>query len=190
MLADRAGLSTAYISRLERDQYQNPGNSTLGKIATALDVQIADLLHEPGQRSSSPRTQIEPHRAFVPLIDRMVHAGADTWWQDTGETVEVSSAMAARFGNLLSGLVTGSCMQPHASPGDIVIWDQGSTHWADGEMVVVSLDGNLLIKWAYREPGGGVLLTAPDGTEIRPDGAILEGPVVDIRRRPVRGPRR
>ena len=44
-LADRAGLSKGLISKLENNEDSNPSLSTLYKIAEALDITVADILH-------------------------------------------------------------------------------------------------------------------------------------------------
>lgn len=49
-----AGLTGAYISRLENDQYASPGSVELSAVATALGVSVYDLLPD-----GEPRTTIE-----------------------------------------------------------------------------------------------------------------------------------
>jgi transcriptional regulator with XRE-family HTH domain len=44
-LADRAGLTTAAVARIERDEVE-PRPSTLRKLAEALDVQPRELIEE------------------------------------------------------------------------------------------------------------------------------------------------
>lgn len=46
-LSHRTGIALNTISRLERDEYDNPGIKTLEALAAALGVPVADLLAEP-----------------------------------------------------------------------------------------------------------------------------------------------
>mgnify|MGYP003405559166 CR=1 FL=1 len=46
-LTDRSGISERTIRRIETDPDYNPGLKTLTRIASALDVQVTDLIHAP-----------------------------------------------------------------------------------------------------------------------------------------------
>ncbi len=54
-VAERAGLSRAYVSRVERGAVANPKLGDLRRVATALELSLDDLLNEPppGSRQQS-----------------------------------------------------------------------------------------------------------------------------------------
>lgn len=184
-LALRAEVDRSYLSKLERDTYGNPGHDTLRRIGSALGVRVEDLT---GESAPSPQLVVYSGVVWVPFVERTVHAGAETWREASGRT-PLSEQVAKGHRRLFAAKVSGSCMEPFIVAGATVIWDPDRRDPADGEMVVVSHEGTLIVKWAYKHPGGGYVLRSNDGQELRPNGAILEGVVVKIENDPVRGPR-
>lgn len=79
-------------------------------------------------------------------------------------------------------------MSPEVEPGDLVVWDSSRRAPQDGEMVVVSHEGELLVKRAYRDSAGQYLLAANNGQVMIPTSAMLEGVVVTINKLPRRRP--
>ncbi len=65
-LASIAGLSKAYLVRLENDPKANPSLETLQRIADALDTTVADLLGRPKLRLDVDEIDVPPSlRAFA-----------------------------------------------------------------------------------------------------------------------------
>ena len=65
-LAAIAGLSKAYLVRLENDPRANPSLETLQRIADALDTTVADLLDRPKLRLDVDEIDVPPSlRAFA-----------------------------------------------------------------------------------------------------------------------------
>lgn len=53
-LANKSGITQAYLSALENGVKRNPSIKTLGNIATALNVQVTDLIYDfEGQKDAS-----------------------------------------------------------------------------------------------------------------------------------------
>lgn len=53
-LADKSGITQAYLSALENGVKRNPSLKTLGSIANALDVQVTELIYDfEGQKDAS-----------------------------------------------------------------------------------------------------------------------------------------
>lgn len=186
-LARQSKLDPSSVSDIENGKIISPRAITIKKLAAAMGIDPQVIW---GNERQQPRARRERGRVFIPVVQRRIYAGEADSWQETGETLDLGGEFAEANRDLLAGRVTGSCMSPFAEPGEMVVWDRAADRWVDGQMVVVTVETELLIKWAYRLPDGSVLLAAPDGTEIRPNGAILEGPVIKILRDPVRGPRR
>lgn len=65
-LADAAGLSKAYLVRLENDPHANPSLETLQKIADAMETTVADLIGRPRIVLDQENLEIPPSlRAFA-----------------------------------------------------------------------------------------------------------------------------
>lgn len=58
-LAERSGVSKGYISQLENEQVTSPSIDTVNKLASALDVTIADLLEMPSVRAREIPEEID-----------------------------------------------------------------------------------------------------------------------------------
>ena len=184
-LADRSGVSKAQLSLLTRDLIEHPRVDTLEKIAAAMRMKLTDIT---GETDPTPQVTIYAGVAWVPYVERSVHAGADPWRESAGRT-PLSEEEARGHRRLYAGRVAGSCMVPDVVPDATVIWDPDMRHPADGQMVVVSVNGELMVKMAYRDADGVYVLVSNDGREVYPNGVVLEGVVVKITNNPRRGPR-
>jgi transcriptional regulator with XRE-family HTH domain len=65
-LAQRAGVSSSYLSKLERDVAPRPSGEVLGRLAAALGTTIADLV---GAEEGAPPPEVPPTlRAFADRV--------------------------------------------------------------------------------------------------------------------------
>jgi transcriptional regulator with XRE-family HTH domain len=188
-LAERAGIDKGHLSKIVRGTYPNPGRTTLLKLSAALGESIEMITGDHPFPMVRPTTVIESV-VVIPVSTIRVHADGQPEYDDTPETVSTLAKNAlTRASNLRAAVVTGTCMHPDVNPGDVVIFDPGALTPVDGQMVVVlTADGDTLIKWFRRDELGRPYLRARDGTMLRPNGAKIIGTVVDISRRPIRDP--
>lgn len=128
-LAERAGISAAYLGRIERG-LQQPGIDVLDRLATALGVPLTELL-------SVENTQEDPTAVRIPVIGR-THAG---WPIFADEVLEGYLSLppdatlegSARYFALR---VQGDSMEPTIPDGSIVIVRQQPTV-SSGQIAVV-----------------------------------------------------
>lgn len=184
-LAARSGVSKSQLSLLTRDLIEHPRIDTLEKIAAAMDLDVTDLI---GDSEPTPQLTVYSGVVWVPYVERSVHAGVDNWREASGRT-PLSEEEARGHKRLYAGRVAGDCMVPDVQPGATVIWDPDLRHPSDGQQVVVSSNGDLMVKLAYRDDDDGYILVSHDGQELRPNGIVLEGVVVKVTNDPRRGPR-
>ena len=59
-LAEETGMSKTYLLRLESDEEANPSLDVLTKVASALDVTVADLLGAPATRFVADEADVPP----------------------------------------------------------------------------------------------------------------------------------
>jgi transcriptional regulator with XRE-family HTH domain len=187
MLASRADVETSTVWRIEAEKIKSPGVDILGKIAGALGVELSEIT---GERPM-PRRQVQVFEggAAVPVMKRRVHAGGQSAWDDTTETVYVSLFLKARHPNVKAAVVTGDCMEPWVMPGENVVFDPDQRP-VDRDMVIVTDDdGETMVKW-YRidDDGSPYLLAANDPKKLTPNGAKIEGVVVAAYRTDLRQP--
>lgn len=183
-LAERSQVGNSTVSRIESGIITSPGIEVLGKIADALGVAVSELT---GERPM-PRRRAEVFEgvAMVPVMRVRVHASGSPTWDDTRESVPVSLAIAAGRPNIRAALVTGECMAESAPAGARVVFDPDATP-QDRNMVVVTTDeGATLVKWYRVDSLGRPFLRADDGTEMRPNGAKIEGVVLAVVRQGLR----
>ena len=68
-LAEAAGLAKSYLAKLEEGDVENPGLKTIGLIARALDVTIADLLapaeRAPGKTRNAVLAESDSYEAVL-----------------------------------------------------------------------------------------------------------------------------
>jgi transcriptional regulator with XRE-family HTH domain len=185
-LARRAQIGVSTVSRIESGIIASPGVEVLRKLADALGVQVSEITGErpmPRRRAVFSEATVE-----VPVMRVRVQAGAPVW-DDTRDTVVIAAREAAGRPNIRAAVVTGKCMEPYVMAGETVVFDPDVRHPADRDMVVVTdEDGGTLVKWFRLDELGRPYLRAADDTEIRPNGAKLEGVVLTVERRALRDP--
>lgn len=181
-LAERAGLDPSSISMIETGR-RNPRTGTARKLAEALGVYVTDIIGA-GQ-APVPKAQTFGAFEAVPMV-RAAHAGTAIVLQESGP-LEYVAAGLSYGGALLACEVVGDCLSPTIEPGDVVIFDQRRRSPEHGEIVVVTTaEGELLVRRIVRTPDGAPWLTDRTDTLEQPDGTIIQGTVVEIRRRPHR----
>jgi transcriptional regulator with XRE-family HTH domain len=179
-LADKVGVTQSAISRLEKGETIDPGQELVARIAEAFTVPIAEVIG----RTTDPTIPIaEIGRIPVPIVQVPAHAGHDWTWQPTGQVVTIDERSS--WGKDLQAIrVEGDCMRPVLEPGDIVIFDRWSRDPKDREIVVVSRDSQIHVRWArIRRPGAPLELVDNFGNHFTLDGqTVLEGVVIETRR--------
>lgn len=185
-LAERSGVSRAAISRIEAGLTPSPGAETLRKLAEALGVGVSEITGERPIPRRQP--QVMEGAVGLPVLKRRVHAGGDSYWSDTDDTVWVPRQFRDRYPRAQVAIVDGTCMSPHIEQGEKILFDPDGRP-VDGQMVVVTTDdGQTLLKWFRLDDDGRPFLRSADGQEIRPNGAIIEGVVIEVRRGAIRDP--
>lgn len=177
-VGSRAGVDPTTVWKIATGRTPSPGKVTLEKLSEAFGVSPSELT---GERPM-PRRRAEVFEgvAMVPLMRVRVQASGEPTWDDTRESVPVSLAIAAGRPNIRAALVTGECMAESAPDGARVVFDPDATP-QDRNMVVVTTDeGVTLVKWYRVDPLGRPFLRADDGTEMRPNGAKIEGVVLAV----------
>lgn len=124
----------------------------------------------------------------LPVLQRRVHAGGDSFWGDTNDTVWVPRNFLALHPRAQVAIVDGECMKPHIEAGERILFDPDQQP-VDGQMVVVTTEeGQTLLKWYRLDELGRPFLRSADGQQIRPNGAKVEGVVIEVRRGAIRDP--
>jgi transcriptional regulator with XRE-family HTH domain len=185
-LADRSGVSRAAISRIESGGTPSPGAATLVRLAGALGVDLADLTGDRPMPRRQP--QVLEGAVGLPVYKRRVHAGGDSFWGDTEDTLWVPHEFLRMHPRARVAIVDGTCMSPFVEQGEKIVFDPDQRP-VDRQMVVVTTDqGETLLKWYRLDALGRPYLRSADGDEIRPNGARIEGVVIEMRRGAVRDP--
>lgn len=185
-LSQRSGLDKGYLSQLTRGKVANPGVHTLEKISEALGVDLSEITGE--RPMPRRRAEIFEGVAMVPLMRVRVQASGSPTWDDTRESVPVEISVATGRPNIRAAIVSGDCMGSYVMAGERVVFDPDA-YPQDRDMVVVTTDeGTTMVKWYRVDPLGRPYLRAADGTEIRPNGAKVEGVVLTVARRALRDP--
>lgn len=174
-LSQKAGVSQGQLSRVESGETLNPSQLTLARLAEALSVPLAQLIGRP----SFPVTTPEVGRVPVPIVQVPAHAGHDWTWEPTGQVLSIDNT-TAQGRDLQAIRVDGGCMSPALEQGDLVIFDRWSQQPKDGEMVVVSRDNQIHVRWA-RLGRLGLELLDNLGTPFPTKGTVLEGVVIERR---------
>lgn len=185
-LASQSGVDKGHLSVLLRGGVPNPGAGTLGKIAGALGVPLSEIT---GERPMPRRqAQVFEGGVAVPVMKRRVHAGGESAWDDTTETVYVSLFLKARHPNIKAAVVTGDCMEPWVMQGESVMFDPDQRPINRDMVIVTDDEGETMVKWYRINPDGDAYLVAVDGIPMRPTGARIEGVVVAAYRTDLRQP--
>lgn len=186
VLADRAGVDKGHLSVLLRGKVPNPGAATLRKLSAALGVDLSEITGERPIPRRQP--QVLEGAVGLPVLKRRVHAGGESYWGDTEDTIWVPRQFRDRYPRAQVAVVDGRCMSPHIEPGEKILFDPDQKP-VDGQMVVITTDdGQTLLKWFRLDDEGRPFLRSADGEEIRPNGAIIEGVVIEVRRGAIRDP--
>lgn len=176
-LAERSTVSNSTISRIEAGIIVSPGVDILRRLSATLRVDLSDLT---GERPMPKRQiQVVAGGAAVPVWKRRVHAGQEGFWDDTDDTIWVSSNVINHRPNLRAAVVDGSCMEPYIQPGDHIVFDPDQSPIHRDLVVVTTEDGQTLVKWFRLEPGGQPYLRDARNDVIRPNGAKVEGVVLN-----------
>lgn len=185
-LSSHAEVSNSTISRIESGDIQSPGVDILRKLSGALGVDLSEITGERPMPRRQP--QILEGAVGLPVLKRRVHAGGDSFWGDTEDTVWVPRNFLALHPRTQVAIVDGACMSPHIEQGERILFDPDQKP-VDGQMVVVTTeDGQTLLKWFRLDELGRPFLRSADGQQIRPNGAKVEGVVIEVRRGAVRDP--
>lgn len=174
-LAAHSEISNSTVSRIESGDILSPGVEILRRLSGALRVDLSDLTGERPMPRRQP--QVLEGAVGLPVYKRRVHAGGETYWDDTPDTVWVPNSFRARYPRAIVAIVDGDCMSPHIDQGEKILFDPDQKP-VNGQMVVVTTeDGQTLLKWYRLDEEGEPFLRSADGQEIRPNGAIIEGGV-------------
>lgn len=170
-LAKRVGLAGSTIYDLERGD--STGTGKLHKFAKALDVRLEWLEHGLGPMRAESQSMLpgigdldDPneyvtkvrgakaaagsgHIAFEHEEVDGSHAFKRSWLRQKG----IHSITRCRMVE-----VEGDSMSPYLEHGDIVLVNMDDTTVRDGQVYVVALDGELLVKRLFKQIDGGVEL--------------------------------
>lgn len=185
-LGGRSEVDPTTIWKIESGMTANPGHKTLVRIAGALGVDPSEIT---GERPVPRRQrQILEGAVGLPVYKRRVHAGGEGYWGDTEDTLWVPHEFLRRYPRARVAVVDGTCMSPFVEQGEKIVLDPDQKP-VDGQMVVVTTDlGETLLKWYRLDALGRPFLRSADGQEMRPNGAKIEGVVIEMRRGAVRDP--
>lgn len=136
-LADRSGVDKGHLSVMLRGRVPNPGVGTLRKLSDALGVSLSEITGE--KPMPKRRMEITEGVARLPLRTLRVQADGHPSWDDTRDTIIVSSRAGMGRPNAFAAIVTGTCMMPTVMPGAVVLIDPDQKP-TDGKMVVVTTD--------------------------------------------------
>ncbi len=176
----RAGVTSSYISKLESGSLQSPSDVNARRIATAFDMTPDELLGLSRPSETPPRTLIRGQFVMVPIVDVRLAAGITTYG-DTGDVVYVRAERAIGK-DLVASRVIGGCMEPEILDGDIAVVDISNRNPREGQLVaVLTEDGNMMVKrYALRD--GQPILRDNKGRIYRPNGAKIQGVVIQTSR--------
>jgi len=179
-LAKRAGCAHITISRLERG-IGRTNFETMQQIASALGQPLeyfiaGDPLHHPHFTMKGPTLEHIP-LASIPVLGQLISAGPGAIPE---EHIYIPEKNAVKEG-VYALKVTGECMMPKLSPGDIVVYDVDVSP-KDKDIVVATRDDEVLCK-RYRQEDHREWLESND-TVIGMEGVEVKGTVIGIYRVP------
>lgn len=164
-----SGLKQTTISDIETGKGGAPKFDQVERLVTALEVDATDLLRpaaaaavaddpnlpemlrKAAQILEEQQRQHRSRAVRIPVVNSLVRAGTNGIPED--QVIGEEWGSADLEGRAVIGLVVrGSCMEPHISPGDTVIVEQGAAY-VSGDTVVALHEGEELVKYAMYRNG-------------------------------------
>jgi transcriptional regulator with XRE-family HTH domain len=151
-LAEKAGLSQSYLSRLEQGVLANPSSSVLERLADALGVHVALLYGQPDGAENGKR-----------LEGISVSGEVNVANGSGGEVRTVNSDMLVLPESLTAYRIREEGLVPGAGPGAHLLVVPSESP-ADGDLVVIRRGDRRWLRRVFRKPGQQLLLI-PAGAE-------------------------
>lgn len=145
-----------------------PSLSTLGPVLDRLGVS----LHTPAAATDD--------FAMIPKVEAKAGAGSSLLTSDRVEGLYAfRQQFLARIGvNPAQAVmldVMGTSMEPLIRDGDTILVDQGANEPRDNQIFLIGLDGEVMVKWLYKIPGGWCIHSQnPEVRDVGVAGADLE----------------
>jgi transcriptional regulator with XRE-family HTH domain len=187
-LAQRAGVSRSYISRLESGETQNPRIDELSRVAAALGKSIDELSREIDIvfRTDEPaKTVADGPRAYsaetvpVPIVPR------DAWRVEFAGTGDANPFIGfplqddEQEGAVFVLCVNGDCLTPDIEPGDWLLASANQSPQV-GDVISVIYGGERYIKRVRERNGVWVLESRHGILRVPADEVHVEGVVKRI----------
>lgn len=144
---------------------RNPSFDMLEQLAAAFDISLVEFL--------ACRDDSMPEIEFVPLIKarpRAGNGGLETDGESEGHYSFHSSFLRRKGGSKESMClfrIAGDSMQPTLSSGDMVMINQSERHVRSGEIYLLRIGEELMLKRLENRPGG-LLLIKSDNPDYEP----------------------
>ena len=174
-LADEAGTSASYISRLEAGDFKRPSGVMLSKIARALRVPVQTLVHAGELRQRAGRLRPRSPREII----RELETSMPILVEEAGQSVSAGRGTAAeaelwpyyptpgeRNHEFTAIPVSGTCMEPTIPQGARVIVDKTMSPRPE-QIVVAEHEGEYLVKKLERRNGELYLVAVQGQAPIR-----------------------
>jgi repressor LexA len=171
-VADRAGISNAYLSQIETGQVKQPSPDTLKKLAESLRHDHLDLLRVAGYLPADPPDQKTikiPVLGFTPAGDiKFVVDDVQDWLEINFDLVKDRNTFALR--------IKGDCLKNAGIfDGDLIIVSK-TQEVRDGDIAVIRIDGECTCKKIFKH--GDQLILQPMNADFQPI-------VIDLKSKPV-----
>lgn len=189
-LAGMVGVERTYISLIETDKRKQPSIDVIKALARALETTTDDLTHAMmGSQKELPTVVRPPGLTSVTLVRVVSEVSAGGGFVLGDEWRPITPPTGASQ-NLVAFVVRGDCMAPELQAGDTVIVDL-MRDWQDGDIVLVRVDTELMVKRAYHEDHSVHLQADAEGyADIGGPDIDVKGVVILIQKAIVRRPRR
>jgi len=127
-LAKLSGVSQTYIYRIEKGEIENPRRDTLQKLASGLNVALAQLIGETNPLDTWQLVE-QSLKAYIPVYAAI---------EEDMEPVDYVVCTRAKVppGTLRGYRIEGLSLEPEIREGDIFIMDSAASP-EDGDLVVV-----------------------------------------------------
>ena len=138
-LAKLSGISQTYIYRIEQGEIENPRRDTLQKLASGLNITLAQLV---GETTPTDTWQLveQSLKAYIPVYAE-IHEGLDMGPVDyVASTRTITPPQSVR-----AYRIDGLTLEPDIQPGDTLIVDTALTP-NDGDLVIVVEEGQPAIR--------------------------------------------